>query len=146
MGEVFAWPEGQLHVYSDTNTGNTGAPLAYVQSVEVDDQQHWARQLSPVSALMRSRVTYTLQDQPIGVSFRAQFTGLTVGLYALYKSATAVNAQLQLVQQTQGGNLYSALLRGVSGRFDACRLVGQEGGIWEANVSMQFAELSALWG
>ena len=146
MGEVFSWPEGQLHVYTDTNTGNTGAPLAFVQSVEVDDQQEWERHLSPVSALMRSRVTYALKDQPVGLSFRAHFTGLTVGFFAVYKSGTAVNAHFQTVQNTDGGGLYSAAVRCVSGRFNGCRLVGQEGGIWEAQVSMQFAEVSALWG
>lgn len=138
--EVYSWVEGNLFVYTAA-AGQTGAPLAFLQSLRLDDQQVWDRKLSPATGRMAQRVTYSLRDQPVVASFRAYFTAMS--LYRMYKSATAVNADIQLLQQPALG---SAAWRCLSGRFNAFLVNGQDGGIWEADIEMQFAEASALWG
>lgn len=141
-GEVYAWPEGSLWVYTGNPPG--GAPLAYVQDVTPGAQYQWDRKLSPSSGLWRNRVTYALKDQIPTIQFRAYVTAMT--LFQLAMSATAVNADFQATAPTQGGvTLASAAFRFISGRFDSWELRGQEGGIFEGQFSMQFAEVSALW-
>lgn len=140
--EVYAWPEGSLWVYTG-NGGATGStPLAYVQDVSLAARYEWSRVLSPASALLRSRVTYTLKDQVPTLQFRAYTTAMT--LFQLAMSATAVNADFQssaLLASTPA----SAAFRFISGRFDSWEFKGQEGGIFEGQFALQFAEVSALW-
>ncbi len=140
--EVYAWPEGSLWVYTG-NGGATGSnPLAYVQDVKAAGHYEWSRVLSPASGLWRNRVTYTLKDQAPSLTFRAYTTAMTLFLLAM--SATAVNADFQasaLLASTPA----SAAFRFISGRFDAWEWNGEEGGIFEGQFTMQFAEVSALW-
>jgi hypothetical protein len=140
-GEVWAYPEGTVYVYAAA-AGQTGSPLAFVQDVELGLSWEWRRTLSPASAPMRERVSYDLIDAPVEWSFRAYFTALSLVKRAM--SATAINADFQLMSPVVAD--HSAAFRCLSGRFDRVKIVGQELGIWEAQVSMQFAEISAYWG
>lgn len=140
--EVYAANEGDIFVYTAA-AGTTGTAHAFVQDVRVDLGWQWDRQLSPVSGSMRSRVTYTLKDTPLAVSFRALFRGLTFLLMA--QSATAINADLQFSAMGGPTPMASAAFRCLSGRIESFALGGEQGGLWEAQVGMQFAELSAYW-
>ena len=108
------------------------------------EEYQWDRKLSPASGLMRTRVNYVLKDRISTLQFRGYATALT--LFRLAMSATAVNADLQASASVQGGSTpASAAFRFISGRFESWQLKGQEGGIFEGEFSMQFAEVSALW-
>lgn len=118
MSEVFAWPEGQLHLWTGSHTAS-GNPAAYVENVNFNAQIAWQSRPA-VDGTYRAWITNEKADFSFQVGYLLGST-----LPALFQSATAVH-----VKFTQANGLGSAGYIGYSAVMTNAALNGANGSVF----------------
>ena len=124
MNEVFAWPEGDLYLYTGSHTAS-GSVIAYVRNINVGINVAW--QSDPaVDGTYRAHYT----DQRADYSFSVDWAyGET--LYTLFNAQTAVHLKMQANMATIG----SAGLFIYSGVMPSFNYAGADLGVFNQTVN-----------
>jgi hypothetical protein len=123
MTEIFAFAEGQLHVYTGAHA-TSGNPIAYVENVNFDAQVAW--QSDPtVGGTYRAHITNNRADFSFSVGYLLGST-----LPTLFELRTGVH-----VKFTQANGLGSAGYIAYSAVLTQAGLNGSQGGVFNQSYN-----------
>ena len=123
MAEVFAWPEGELHLWTGSSTAS-GNPIAYVNNMTVTLTVRWQSDAA-VDGTYRQHSTEKRADFSFGIDYL-----YGDGLVALFNAQTACHAKF-----THKNTLASAGIILYSGRINTLALAGNEAAVFNETLN-----------
>lgn len=124
MSEVFAWPEGELHLWTGSHTAS-GSPVAYVTNVNVNCAYAWQSDAT-LGGVYRQHLTDVRADYSLQVGWQFEQT-----LSVLHAAQTAVHAKVTCNIPGIG----SAGILLYSGRLSTLGLNGADGSVFNRSLN-----------
>lgn len=123
MAEVYAWPEGELYIWSGAATAS-GSPVAYVTNATLTTQWQWSN-----DPRLDGSYRNHLQGQRANINAALAYT---IGTSAV---TLAQNTAVVHVKFQHNGVNGSAGFIGYSGQIDSLNLQGSEGGTYGLSMA-----------
>lgn len=136
-GEVFAFPEGRLHLYASASGTASGSGVAWAENAEIAFTYGWLDE-ERMDSVHREQRTGVRVDLTIGSLFG------DLSVWRLADAGSALNAKFEGL--VTGGRIQSAQWIIYSGMADTVRITQSDGDVFRGQFAMHGWSYSAFGG